>query len=253
MSTLWPRLPDVVTVELYERVSGRATAELIGECGVSHPGQTFAATGGTRADASRVNGLRQEIVAVAEAHGFPDRFPDSKESVAFDRDLAPRLFRTMDLAVAEAADRRVWNFIALVVAPDVTAWRFPGSGNRERWVCRDRRRHMFSRLWWHAYLFADPATGSVDRALLDRLNESELNQLLERTSLSGNRRLLLCLARHIASSAGTGRRDLVRDVTKRVLRRMAFVDYHAVTDDELETAISQLVDDARRAVGATPH
>jgi hypothetical protein len=244
MSTLWPHLPDTVAGEIYERVARRGAEELSDACALRHPAQVFTATGGTRADDKRVQALRDVIVSTAQAHGFPG----GGGRIAFDRDLASRLLEEMDLAVAEAADRRLWSFIALVVAPDVTAWRWEGSSNRERWICRDPTRRMFSRLWWHAYLLSDPATGRVEREILDQLTEADLNQLFERRRIGGNRRVLRSLACAVLAVPDASRRALIRDASKRVLRRMAVVDFHALTDEEVEREVGRLVAEANLAL-----
>ncbi|MCK8436402.1 hypothetical protein G3I77_26295 [Streptomyces sp. D2-8] len=75
--------------------------------------------------------------------------------------LAPRLHATMRLTRREAADKRLWNHIALAVAPDYVAWRHlsePTSKKPERRIAEERfrgpaDRQCFSRLWWAAELF----------------------------------------------------------------------------------------------------
>jgi len=246
VTTLWPHLPDTVATEIYDHVAGRTAAQLDHVSQDRHPAQIYTATGGTRADGRRVRELRDVIVSTARQHGFPN----GGTKTDFDRELAPKLLAEMDLALAEASDRRLWNFLTLVVAPDVTAWRWAGSSNRERWICRDPTRHMFSRLWWHAYLFTDPSTGRIEGEVLDRLTESDLNQLFERRRIAGNRRVLRSLARAVLDVSDASRRPLIRDAAKRVLRRMAVIDFHALTDGEVEHEVARLVDEASRAVAA---
>jgi len=75
--------------------------------------------------------------------------------------LAPRLHATLRLTRREAADKRLWNHIALAVTPDYVVWRHlpEAKANRpERRVAADRfrgpaDRQCFSRLWWAAELF----------------------------------------------------------------------------------------------------
>ncbi|MER5377360.1 DUF6339 family protein [Streptomyces sp. NPDC002553] len=89
------------------------------------------------------------------------RFKDSRTDA--DAWLAPRLHATLRLTRREAADPRLWNHLALAVAPDYVAFRHPpapprGGGapriNRERFKgAADRQ--CFSRLWWAAEMFRD--------------------------------------------------------------------------------------------------
>ncbi|MFF3447202.1 DUF6339 family protein [Streptomyces sp. NPDC002667] len=75
--------------------------------------------------------------------------------------LAPRLHATLRLTRREAADKRLWNHIALAVAPDYVVWRHlpePTVNRPETRVAAERfrgpaDRQCFSRLWWAAELF----------------------------------------------------------------------------------------------------
>lgn len=75
--------------------------------------------------------------------------------------LAPRLHATLRLTRREAADKRLWNHLALAVAPDYVAWRHlsePTANRPERRIAAERfrgpaDRQCFSRLWWAAELF----------------------------------------------------------------------------------------------------
>lgn len=77
--------------------------------------------------------------------------------------LAPRLHAALRLTRREAADSRLWNFLALAVAPDYVVWRhLPAKGKEEHppMVAASRFRgahytQAFSRLWWAAELFRD--------------------------------------------------------------------------------------------------
>ncbi|MFJ5076091.1 DUF6339 family protein [Streptomyces sp. NPDC088553] len=93
--------------------------------------------------------LLRELVEDA-LHGFRDNRTQA------DAWLAPRLHATLRLTRREAADRRLWNHLALAVAPDYVAWRhLPPSKskiNPERFKgALDRQ--CFSRLWWAAEMF----------------------------------------------------------------------------------------------------
>ncbi|MFD9303077.1 DUF6339 family protein [Streptomyces sp. NPDC060048] len=78
--------------------------------------------------------------------------------------LAPRLHATLRMTRAEAADNRLWNHLAMLVAPDYVAWRHRRSdtdaGRGAATVTRFSGPHYtqaFSRLWWAAELFRDGA------------------------------------------------------------------------------------------------
>jgi hypothetical protein len=75
--------------------------------------------------------------------------------------LAPRLHATLRLSRREAADVRLWNFLALRLAPDYFFWRNPPRSSKNSAVPQVNRDHFigafhkqtFARLWWAAELF----------------------------------------------------------------------------------------------------
>ncbi|MEU7069615.1 DUF6339 family protein [Streptomyces narbonensis] len=88
------------------------------------------------------------------------RFSDDRH--AADGWLAPRLHATLRMTRAEAADSRLWNHLAMIVAPDYVVWRHKGAdGPDSRGIATAARfsgihyTQTFSRLWWAAELFRD--------------------------------------------------------------------------------------------------
>ena len=150
----------------------------------------------------------------------------------------------MRINTVEAANNEVWNFLALVAAPDLVRWRWYDSSNPERWVSSDRTRHMFARLWWQALTFADMSDGATDYSLLQALIERDLNQITERRSIGGVPRLARAVAR-LALTDGTHDTegsDLLRRITPPLRRRVVFVDFASLTDEQ--------IDDQLRAIRA---
>ncbi|MFJ9924513.1 MULTISPECIES: DUF6339 family protein [Streptomyces] len=70
--------------------------------------------------------------------------------------LAPRLHATLRMTRSEAGDGRLWNHLAMLVAPDYVVWRHKGAE-----VAPSSRfsgphyTQCFARLWWGAELFRD--------------------------------------------------------------------------------------------------
>ncbi|MGW0824194.1 DUF6339 family protein [Streptomyces sp. NPDC002845] len=91
-----------------------------------------------------------------------DRFRDERPTTA-DAWLAPRLHETLRLTRREAAERRLWTYLALGVAPDYVVWRHlpePKADRSHGRVARDKfvgphYKQTFARLWWAAELFRD--------------------------------------------------------------------------------------------------
>jgi hypothetical protein len=200
---------------------------------------TLGTTGG-RTTQSDVERLQRSVRAVADGFGYQPRSHCGKSGTAFDRAVAPILTKEMNLSWDEAGQPSVWSFVALVALPDLTEWRWGGTADRskERWVCTDPTRHAWGRLWWQETLCRSNAS------LLDQFQESELNQLFERTSFTRNPAMFLTFAEAIASrlNGPVARRTFVRDVTKRMRRRLAFVDSFALAPDELDSLVKTVVE-----------
>ncbi|SED29562.1 DUF6339 family protein [Streptomyces sp. TLI_105] len=88
------------------------------------------------------------------------RFTDDRS--AADGWLAPRIHATLRMTRAEAADSRLWNHLAMIVAPDYVVWRHKGVDSADgRGIAPAARfsgihyTQAFSRLWWAAELFRD--------------------------------------------------------------------------------------------------
>ncbi len=250
MSQLWPRINSAVAQKLFVDLKGSSVEQLVAVARKEHAQTTFAATGGVRVSANEIGTLAVDFRSVAAEYGYPNQVGDVQR-VAFDRAAAEVLFARMDMSTVEAANRGVWNFLALVVAPDVVLWRF-GRGNAERWVASDLTRHMFSRLWWQALTFGVPTEdGRNDYALLQRLSESDLNQITERRSIAGHCRLAQAVARFVTSNSGDGgSRALLRELTPRLRRLLAFVDFAALTDEQIDDHIRTLAGGSKPGRGS---
>jgi len=83
-----------------------------------------------------------------------EEFKTAKKPESSDAWLAPRLHAALRLRRSEAADRRLWSWLAVVRYPDYVRWRFPGRTPDDvtavkRFLGGDRD-NALSRLWWGA-------------------------------------------------------------------------------------------------------
>lgn len=243
MSHLWPHLPPVVSEKIYHQVKGND----VPPPGVIHPAQVWAPVGG-RVSVRHIQNFIEVASALGEKHGYPESVgPDAR--VAFDREAAGLLRNQMDLSWAEAGNRDLWSFVSLVALPHLTMWRF-GADNRERWVATDLTRHTWARIWWQAVVFAG------HEQILTALTESDLNQLLERRSIGGDPRLVREIAHAVISLSGSSaRRKVIRDVTLRLMRYLAFVDARSLSDQQVrELCIALTTETLRCLTGdSLPH
>ncbi len=67
--------------------------------------------------------------------------------------LAPRVHATLPMTRREAADRRLWDYLAVVAFPEYVRWRWGGKETtpRARFV-GEQNKNAFGRLWWGAEL-----------------------------------------------------------------------------------------------------
>ncbi|GAA4295269.1 hypothetical protein GCM10023086_08130 [Streptomyces venetus] len=127
--------------------------------------------------------------------------------------LAPRLHATLRLTRREAADRRIWNHLALAVAPDYVAWRHlsaPASDRREPRISRARfsgapDRQCFSRLWWAAEMFRNGKDYSP--VVTACANQDLIHSALKR-ALIDHRPTALALVRVLERGVASTGRDI---------------------------------------------
>ncbi len=240
-SVLYPRLLDRTARELHKEYSVSSLAELQDQVAYTHRSAVFAATGGRRVTESELRELRDLIVKAAENAGFPGE-GRRRDRMAFDLEVAQLLHERSGLVAAEASVRSIWAFLALVVLPDVSYWRYPRPPV-DRVLGTDITRHVWGRLWWRAHLLALPQRSERYR-LLDAFGESAFDQIFaRRKSLGGSRALVRALAGAFPTvdTGGVAVRDMLRDVLKRLLRTSAVVVFEALDDDELRRQVAEAV------------
>ncbi|WP_194814761.1 DUF6339 family protein [Nocardia sp. XZ_19_385] len=154
---------------------------------------------------------------------------------AADSWLAPRLHETLRLTRREAADKELWTYLALGVAPDYVVWRHlpepKADGTRGR-IARDRFvgshfKQAFARLWWTAELFRNGP--DYRPAVLACSNQDMLNSAL-RLDVIDHRPTALALVRLIERGVvSTGRE--VNALTTAVNTAAATLMYDVIAPD----------------------
>jgi Family of unknown function (DUF6339) len=251
-SVLYPRLLDHAATRLYTEYLGCSLGELRERHAVRHPAAVFTATGGRRVTENELHELRNRVLDCAMKAGFPDQ-GGRRDRGAFDLDIARLLHESCGLVAAEASIRSVWAFLALVLLPDVSYWRYP-QPPVDRVLGTDITRHVWGRLWWRAHLLALPRPSEPYR-LLDVFGEAAFDQIFaRRKSLGGSRALLRAIARAWPGldRGGVAERDLLRDLLKRLRRTAAVVEFEALDEDELRQQVTEAVAASVAALTVTP-
>lgn len=251
---LYPRLTPLAARTRLTEHSGRTIDGLRQGAEPRHPDMYYPATGGEPARQENLDKLAQTIRQTVSYCGYPAAAIDASR-IAADRAVALALIDNMTLQPAEASARDLWTFLAVQLVPDVVAWRWQHSTSEERWICTDITRHAFGRLWWHAYtLTTITPDGHRDASLLDKVTESDLNQIFERRTIGGRPALARAIVRAVTdpdlAPQHIARRRVIRDVSKRIRRLLPFTMFLALSEADLQRRIDELV---RESVAALPH
>ncbi|GJF03421.1 DUF6339 family protein [Pseudonocardia sp. D17] len=248
-SVLYPRLLDRAARELHQQYMRSTLEQLQDRAAFGHRSAVFAATGGRRVTEDELQDLRDRIVKAAEYAGFPGEGRRA-DRANFDLEVAQLLHERSGLVAAEASVRSIWAFLALVLLPDISYWRYPRPP-ADRVMGTDITRHVWGRLWWRAHLLALPQ--QVDRyRLLDAFGEAAFDQIFaRRRSLGGSRALVRALAEAwpVIERGGVNDRQLLRDVLKRLLRTSAVVEFEALDEDELRRQVAQAATESVAVLG----
>jgi len=249
VTLLYPRITPAEAKMLLARYGALPLEDIKTQAGTS-PVAFYGTTGGTPADPAHLSHLVDTLRDCARSSGYP-RPPDDRDKILFDRAAAKALHATMNITPAEAGQPDVWTCLATCLLPDVVAWRF-GTRNHERWIGTGLVRHVFARLWWQAHVLAVAHNGSTDYSLLDRLSESDLNQIFERRPIGGAPPLARALARELTAqrlqNASVPRRAVVRDVTKRLRRLLPFTSFTSLDEAVIQHRMHALVSESIEAL-----
>lgn len=229
---VYPRLPAHVAEQLLTLHTGRDLVELRRLSTTADPRATWYPTAPHRVAEDDLRALQQTVRGIATEANWPATLSKTN-GTAFDRLLAPALYRQMTIVPADAASEEVWSFLSLVLLPDIALWRWPNPLRRpgyERVIGRPR--NVFRRLWTRVH--------SLGEDLGARLYEDEAVAILERPTLGAHPRVARAIAQgHLtaAGEAGAARTDILR-ITARRLRRLAVVVSLESLDD---TQLAELV------------
>lgn len=195
---------------------------------------TFADTGGDRITLAALQEAREAVMRDME--GIP-----SDASRRWDQQMTVSLKAHFPLIPAEAGRGDTWDYIALVVLPDLVTQRFdPCVSDRARFQ-GESRRHALRRLWRRAQVF-DERFYYGD----ETLSEDEFGNLLERQVTALRPALANTAARYILSSMLRGQER--RDFTRRLLKIMTYRTAIYWVDVDDEDALDSFVRDCAREV-----
>lgn len=249
MTLLLPRLPRPEVDALLDRLLELDLDQIARQMPVEGLAFTYAPTGGATADPGFLAALRERVLELASAAGYPQRREQSALR-DFDAECARLLHEELPVTPHEAAHREVWACLTTAHLLDVATWRWGTVADRNR-VNGDLNRDTFRRLWWRAEILHDPAT-SWDH--FGGLGEDEIVAIMERPGVTGNPRIARAVVRGFLArleadpSLTPQRMQLMRDGMKRLTRLTPFTALDALSDDALALTVESVMLQASFAV-----
>lgn len=184
----------------------------------------FPATGGRRTNENELLNLREDCLnAVDFANGS-----SSLTTSQFDLRLGRVLYKRSIGSTGEFGNARAWDFLTLILLPDIASTRFPGTtSNLGARFVGGNRRHVLQRLWRRWKVFGDEVVES------GRLTEDDYVALLERRLTSERPAVAAKAAEAILGSkrAGSNRREYARVLMRQLVQISGIVE---IGDDDPE-------------------
>lgn len=259
---VWPRMDSSTAEKLFMTVKKNGGPD------VNLDVSKFDYSGvGKRKSGRELQDIRDRLIEISEPYGFKARRsydayeladdPGTEARARLDHEYTLVFHDLVPMRWAEAGSSEVWSWFSLAFLPDLTHWRWRFAStslndewNRERWIGGDLPRHTWARYWWRTVRFSE------DPSLIGNLNETEMTQLLERPdALGANPKLMAAVASRLQEFYELYSRyyintksEVVRDVMKRLLRRLAYVDDAALNREELSLLVDNFFDEISTAL-----
>ncbi|MGY1663878.1 hypothetical protein ACI78Q_21830 [Geodermatophilus sp. SYSU D00705] len=242
---VYPRLSEGAARSLLEEYAELDPIELRKRAQTSHQDAAPVAVGGTGVPESSIDEVAVALRELADRLGFPESLSRARIG-DFDRPATALLHQLMAIVPSDAASDEVWNFLSLVVFPDLSVWRFPERAENRM---LGRPRNVLRRLWWRAEIVG---ADLIDRS--DGLGEDELVNIMERPTLAADRRLARSMAGAIlrAPNGSVSRSELMRDFAKRMLRAQGAFCLDVLSNEDLDSVVQRELQQAIAAMTGKP-
>lgn len=226
----FPRIDEYSAIKITEELIHKSVAEASVMAAVSHPDAYYYPTASVQVSESTLREFRREVMKVAEELNFPNTL-NPERARKLDQKLSGILFNKLDLIPAEAANPEVWNFLTLVVLPDISKWRFPNEKkilDYNRWLGEDR--NVLRKLWWRE--------ATLGNDLNRHLGEDEAVGIMERPLLAGQtnvaRAMVKALLKVEEEFPGTARSKLLRVGAVNLRRYVPFTAFEFFSEKQID-------------------
>lgn len=253
-----------MSVILFPRLSPLAVDRILAEAGENghpspttdatqpiHPLATFGASGGSRIARSLLIEIRNNLIEVASAKGFPDPNAGRIAKSEFDVEASKFLANTEELSSGEALRDDVWAYLTTALLPDVSHWRFGNARDRYRGGIRN----TFQRLWLRGRCLDRGATNEDRWGLLRDLTEDALVQIFERPGLSADPELAQAVAEAWVRTSKKYRPGMMEEIMRNTaIPILAMKEIRSITslsETERRTLLDEIFQSVAQSLGET--
>lgn len=229
----FPRIDDLRAIEIIKELNKKSVAEAADMASFTHPAAYYYATAAQTVPEQQLQEFRDEATSIAFSLGFPEKL-NTIRARELDQRLARILSESLELIPAESANKEVWNFLTLVVLPDIAKWRYPNEGQKpdyDRWLGGNR--NVIRKLWWREAV--------LGHELNSQIGEDEAVGIMERPMLSGQASMARAMVKALLQAEkefpGTARSELLRAGAVNLRRYLPFTAFEMLPEYKLENFV----------------
>lgn len=240
--TYFPRLNTAHASAIIRSLSDKKVTEAATVASAEHQSSYDYATALQKVNVTELEKLRSSMLEIATRHGYPEP-PTTNQAREFDYATAHLLDTSLELIPAEAANTEVWNFLTLVLLPDVAMWRYPNTDDNphfERWIGTPR--NVFRKLWWREAV--------LGRDLNIQVGEDESVAIMERPNLAANPSVARAMVRAFIKMRGdlpkgAHRSDLMRACALKTRSAYTLTTFEVLSEREIDELILDIFTTAK--------
>ncbi|NWO07296.1 MAG: hypothetical protein HLX50_16875 [Alteromonadaceae bacterium] len=226
----FPRIDDLREIEVIKELNAKPVNQASELSATNHPAAYYYATAAITVPEAQLKQFRAKVMDVAYDLGFPAKL-NSNRARELDQRISNILFQDLELVPAEAANKEVWNFLTLVVLPDIAKWRYPNekqTPDYDRWLGSNR--NVIRKLWWREAV--------LGHDLNSQIGEDEAVGIMERPMLSGQAPIARAMVKALLSVEKefpkTARSELLRAGAVNLRRYLPFTAFEMLSETKLE-------------------
>lgn len=226
----FPRLDEYTAIKIIEELVHKTVADASKMAAVNHPDAYHYSTASVQVSEETLREFRREVMQIADDLNFPQPL-NKNRARELDQRLSQALFNKLDLIPAEAANSDVWNFLSLVILPDISKWRYPNEKkilDYNRWLGGDR--NVIRKLWWRE--------ATLGHDLNSRLGEDEAVGIMERPLLGGQTNVARAMVRALLKVEeefpNTARSELLRAGAVNLRRYAPFTAFEFFSEPQID-------------------